>query len=204
MTTLKGNLRKLEAKLDQNKVEYRLRLYDVLEKQEQSIDLNACVGKDIRIGFTNQIHCVATGKKIKKAYGEGFSWEAFESSPMADPSIMKPELSTAHLGIARRDLEWEIRNHVTPHFVYLSYTSGFKVGVTRATQIPTRWIDQGAVLALKLAKTPHRADAGNIEVALKDFVADKTNWRKMLTNDTLEGVDLEEIKWELEETLPSD
>ncbi len=49
---------------------------------------------------------------------------------------------------------------LTPHYVYLSKTSGLKVGVTRATQIPTRWIDQGAVEAVIIAETPYRGAAG--------------------------------------------
>jgi len=183
----KGNLRKIETKIIDNNVVYNLRLYDVLEPQNETLELNTLIGKPIKLTYEGVINCVVTGKKIKKAYGEGMSWDAFESSPMADQSIVKPELSTAHLGIERRDLDWEIKHHVVPHFVYLSFTSDFKVGVTRYTQIPTRWIDQGAVGAIKIAETPYRQAAGLIEVALKDFIADKTNWRKMLQDQKVDA-----------------
>lgn len=200
----KGNLRKIETNVQDNKIQYNLRLYNILEPQEETIDLNALVGKPIKLSYDGNIHCVVTGKKIKKAYGEGMSWGAFESSPMADQSIVKPELSTAHLGIARRDLEWEIEHHVVPHYVYLSFTSDFKVGVTRYSQIPTRWVDQGAVAAIKIAKTPYRQVAGLIEVALKDFIADKTNWRKMLQDQNISEADMLAKRDELIKHIPAD
>lgn len=199
----KGNLRKIEVNVHENTIQYNLRLYHILEPQEETIDLNALVGKPIKLSYNGNIHCVVTGKKIKKAYGEGMSWDAFEKSPMADQSIVKPELSTAHLGIERRDIEWEIEHHVVPHYVYLSFTSDFKVGVTRYTQIPTRWVDQGAVAAVKIAKTPYRQAAGLIEVALKDFIADKTNWRKMLQDQNVNEADMLAKRDELLKHIPS-
>jgi hypothetical protein len=96
--------------------------------------------------------------------------------------VLRPELNRAHEGISR-DMEWSKLNDLIEHYVYLSFTSDLKVGVTRITQIPTRWIDQGAEFAIKLAKTPYRQLAGLIEVALKNFVNDKTNWRKMLSGN---------------------
>ena len=176
-----GNIRKMRSKLEEQ-VQYELPLYDLLE-QGELVPMNQLIGQDISIRFEHVINCVVTGKKIRKPYGEGMSYDAFMSSPMATPSIIRPELSRIHEGIALRDEEWERKHHLTPHYVYLSKTSGLKVGVTRATQIPTRWIDQGAAEAVILAETPYRGAAGMIEVALKDYIADKTNWRKMLTND---------------------
>jgi len=96
---------------------------------------------------------------------------------------MKPELSKAHLDEEERDLDYEKRVQLQPHIVYLANSSNVKVGVTRKTQVPTRWIDQGAHEALEILEAPNRYLAGITEVALKDFVADKTNWRTMLKND---------------------
>jgi hypothetical protein len=96
---------------------------------------------------------------------------------------MRPELSTAHLGKEDRDLEYEKKVQLKPHIVYLANSSNVKVGVTRKGQVPTRWIDQGAHEALEILEAPNRYLAGITEVALKSFVADKTNWRKMLKND---------------------
>lgn len=194
-----GNIRKMRSTLN-DVVQYKLPLYDILESGD-FVSMNELIGKDISIRFEHQINCVVTGKKIKKPYGEGMSYDAFMSSPMASPSIIRPELSRIHEGIALRDEEWERKHHLTPHFVYLSKTSGLKVGVTRATQIPTRWIDQGAIEAVIIAETPNRGFAGQIEVALKDYIADKTNWRKMLTND-VSSESLLDKKEELIELIP--
>ena len=196
-----GNIRKMRSKLEEQ-VQYELPLYNVLE-QGELVPMNQLIGQDISIRFEHVINCVVTGKKIKKPYGEGMSYDAFMSSPMASPSIIRPELSRIHEGIALRDEEWERKHHLTPHYVYLSKTSGLKVGVTRATQIPTRWIDQGAVEAVILGKTPYRGAAGLIEVALKDYIADKTNWRKMLTND-ISSASLLDKKEELIELIPEE
>ena len=105
--------------------------------------------------------------------------------------------------MALRDYDWEMAHHMQPHIVYLSKTAGIKVGVTRETQIPYRWIDQGAVEALVLAKTPYRQAAGLIEVALKNHISDKTNWRKMLQND-LSKSSLIDVKNELTNYLEND
>ena len=95
---------------------------------------------------------------------------------------MKPELSKAHLGIEDRDLAYEQKVQLQPHIVYFAVSSGLKVGVTRDTQVPTRWIDQGAHQALPIVEVPNRYLAGITEVALKAYFNDKTNWRIMLQN----------------------
>ena len=116
---------------------------------------------------------------------------------------MKPELSTAHLGVADRDLDYESKVQLQPHIVYLALSSEVKVGVTRKTQVPTRWIDQGAEKALTIVEVPNRYLAGITEVALKNHFADKTNWRKMLTND-IASIDLVVEKLKLQELLPNE
>jgi hypothetical protein len=176
-----GNLRKMATSLEET-VQYGLRLYNNLDYTEP-VPINVAVGQEIQIEFLNEINCVVTGKKINKSFGEGMSYDAFMNSPQASPSIIRPELSRIHEGIAIRDFEWEMKNHMTPHTVYLAQTAGVKVGVTRNTQIPTRWMDQGAVKAIRLAETPYRQAAGLIEVALKDHISDKTSWQKMLKGE---------------------
>lgn len=198
-----GNIRKMKSQLGEDEVLYKLPLFDLLEPNDE-VEMNQLIGNTIRLSFENAIHCVVTGKKIRKAYGEGMSYDAFMTSPLAVESIIRPELSMAHLGIGLRDLEWEVKHDVQPHIVYLSRTSGIKVGVTRKTQIPTRWIDQGAHEALILAETPYRQAAGLIEVALKDHVADKTNWRAMLKNENSAKETLEVMKARLSEFVPED
>lgn len=197
-----GNIRKMKSQLNDGKVTYEFVLYNNLEKGD-FIPMNQWVGKKIVIEYQHQINCVVTGEKIKKAYGEGMSYDAYMNSPMAVESILRPELSRIHEGIALRDEAWEREHHLQPHFVYLSKTAGIKVGVTRNTQVPTRWIDQGAAEALIIADTPYRQAAGLIEVALKDFISDKTNWRKMLTND-FAPADLKDARDYLLDQVPSE
>lgn len=185
-----GNIRKMRTQLIDGVANYWLPLYSVLEPNHL-VPMNELIGKTISVQFEHVIHCVVTGKKIKKTYGNGMSFDAFQNSPFAVPSIINPELSRIHEGVALRDEAWEIEHHLKPHVVYLSKTSGVKVGVTRDQQIPTRWIDQGAVEALVLAETPYRQAAGLIEVALKGFVADKTAWQRMLKGEISEDSLLE-------------
>ncbi len=176
-----GNIRKMNTELGEV-VHYDLPLYDILEPNH-FIDLNQLLGQTIRITFEKAIHCVVSGKKINKTFGDGMSYDAFMNSPMATPSIIRPELSRIHEGIAIRDYEWEMAHHMQPHYAYISNTSGLKIGVTRNTQVPTRWIDQGASQAIIIAETPYRQAAGLIEIALKDYLADKTNWQVMLKQE---------------------
>lgn len=201
-----GNIRKMRVSLPQgeqgSEVEYRLPLYDVLEPGCE-VAMNELIGSTIRIEFQNQINCVVSGKQIKKTFGDGMGYDAFMNSPMAVPSIIRPELSRIHEGIALRDEEWEREHHLKPHVVYLSKTSHVKVGVTRDTQIPTRWIDQGATEAILLAEVPYRQLAGLIEVELKEHLSDRTNWRNMLKNVACDD-DLLEAKDEALELLPEE
>ncbi len=167
-------------------------------------DLNDWVGKQVSIEFTGNINCIVTGKKIKKTYGEGLSYDAFLSSPLGSPSIVRPELSRIHEGIALRDFEWEQKHHNQPHYVYLSRTSGVKVGVTRSTNLFSRWIDQGATEGILFAETPYRQLAGHIEVLMKEHIADKTAWQAMLKGHCTDHENLLSIKNRLLDLLPAE
>lgn len=194
-----GNIRKMRTNLG-NEVQYTLPLYNNLQKNH-FIEMNQFVGSTIKISFKGLINCVVTGRRIKKTYGEGMCYDAWKNSPFAVESIIRPELSRIHEGIALRDEKWEKENHLQPHYVYLTKTGGIKVGVTKATNVPYRWIDQGAVEGIVIAETPYRQAAGLIEVALKQHIADKTNWRKMLTND-LTQESLKSVRDNIIEKIP--
>jgi len=145
------------------------------------LNLNQLLNKSLEINFLGY-QCLNCNKK-KKIFRQGFCYDCFMSSASAGDWIMKPELSTAHLDIEDRDLDYEKRVQLQPHIVYLALSSEVKVGVTRKTQVPTRWIDQGAVQAIPIVEVPNRYLAGITEVALKNHFADKTNWQKMLKNE---------------------
>ncbi len=163
------------------------------------LNVNQVLGKQLTIQLEGY-QCLNCGKR-KKIFRQGFCYDCFYSSPAVGDWIMKPELSTAHLGIADRDLDYESKVQLQPHIVYLATSSEVKVGVTRKTQVPTRWIDQGAEKAIAIVEVPNRYLAGITEVALKEHFADKTNWRKMLTNDIVTN-DLILEKAKVESLLP--
>ena len=172
-------------------------------ESEIKILMNNYIGKHLKLEWNGDIFCQSCRKITKKSFGEGFCYPCFINAPEATECNLRPELCRAHLGEGR-DVEWEERNHNQPHIVYLAASDKVKVGVTRITQIPTRWIDQGATSAIRLAETPNRYEAGILEVALKDFFSDKTNWQRMLKNEIDSTIDLVEEKWKLHEQLPSD
>lgn len=178
-----GVLTKMQTEL-LNPIQY----YLVFENS--FLNMNQLLGKEFEIGFEGY-QCLNCGKP-KKIFRQGFCYDCFMSSAAAGDWIMKPELSTAHLDIEDRDLEYEKKVQLQPHIVYLALSSEVKVGVTRKTQVPTRWIDQGAVEAVPIVEVPNRYLAGITEVALKNHFSDKTNWRKMLQNEMPETDLLEE------------
>lgn len=192
--TYTGNVRKMRVQLEQP-VSYTLNL------DEAEVDMNALVGQPIELKYLGEIHCKICGRKTKKSFGQGFCFKHFRDAPENSECIIRPELCEGHLGKGR-DPEWEQIHHVQPHVVYLAVASGLKVGVTREQQVPTRWIDQGAWKAIRLAETPHRRLAGEIEVALKNHISDKTHWQKMLKNVLATDLDLLEEKARMTELIP--
>ncbi|MEL1239481.1 DUF2797 domain-containing protein [Flavobacterium flavipallidum] len=190
-----------EGVLTKMETEYGQPIQYYLVFETSFLNVNQLIGKDIAIDFVG-FQCLNCNKK-KKIFRQGFCYECFYSSAAVGDWIMKPELSTAHLGIADRDLAYEEKVQLQSHIVYLALSSEVKVGVTRKTQVPTRWIDQGANEAIAIVEVPNRYLAGITEVALKDHYADKTNWRKMLTND-IEAVDLVAERLKLEKLIPTE
>ncbi|MBJ7880350.1 DUF2797 domain-containing protein [Gelidibacter salicanalis] len=165
------------------------------------INMNQLLDKTITIQFVGY-QCLNCGLN-KPIYRQGFCKSCFFDIPQAADWIMRPELSTAHLDQEDRDLDYEKRVQLQPHVVYLANSSNVKVGVTRKSQVPTRWIDQGAHEAIEIVEVPNRYLAGITEVALKAFVADKTNWRTMLKNDI---VDENLVEWRdrLRQSIPEE
>ena len=176
-----------------------IQYYLVLESD--FLNMNQLLGKTITMQFVKH-QCLKCGLD-RPIYRQGFCKQDFFDIPQAGDWIMRPELSTAHLGKEDRDLDYEKRVQLQPHIVYLANSSNVKVGVTRKSQVPTRWIDQGAHEAIEIVEVPNRYLAGITEVALKDHVADKTNWRKMLKND-VEDENLVEWREKLKSYIPEE
>ncbi len=197
MTVFEGNILKMLSKHEEP-VQYALPI------GADIVDMNSLIGKHLKLEYKGVINCVSCGQKTKKSFAQGYCYKCFISVPETSKCILHPELCEAHLGKAR-DMQWAEKHCLSDHYVYLAISSGLKVGVTRSTQIPTRWIDQGAWKAIKLAITPNRYLAGKIEVELKNYFNDKTNWQRMLKNDIDTSINLEDAKqqaWEyLDEEL---
>lgn len=165
------------------------------------LNVNQLLDREISLNFL-KYECLNCGLQ-KKIYRQGYCYDCFFTIPQAAAWIINPELSKAHLNIEDRDLTYEKAVQLTPHIVYLANSSNVKVGVTRKTQLPTRWIDQGAHEALEIVEVPNRYLAGITEVALKPHVSDKTNWRAMLKNE-IKDLDLLELRDQLKQYLPQE
>lgn len=170
-----GHIRKMTSQLG-DMVHYALPMSD------ESVELNPHIGQKISLKFTGQIQCVACSRKIKKSFNQGYCFPCVQSLAQCDICIVKPELCHFDKGTCREP-EWGEKHCMQRHIVYLANTSGLKVGITRYTQIPTRWIDQGAIQAVPVFETSSRLVSGLIEIELAKHVADKTNWRTLLKGE---------------------
>jgi len=183
--SVSGHLAKMQVELDQQ-VQYFLPLDDHREP------LNALLGKQIRLEYLGDIHCIHCGRRSKKSFSQGYCYPCFTKLPQCDTCIMSPEKCHYEQGTCR-DPSWGEEYCFTDHYVYLANSSGVKVGITRGSQIPTRWIDQGATQAMPIFRVKSRYQAGLIEDCLREHVADRTHWQKMLKGNS-DAVDLEEIR----------
>ncbi|MBC7428095.1 MAG: DUF2797 domain-containing protein [Bacteriovorax sp.] len=190
------NLDKMEVKLVEGKAIYQLLTNNGL------IGVNDLIGRELKIHFDKEINCTNCGKKIPKTYSGGYCYPCSIKLAECDMCILKPE--TCHFANGTcREPEWGLKNCMIPHYVYLANSSGLKVGITRTTQIPTRWIDQGAVAAIPIIKVGTRLQSGVFEKLLSSEVNDKTDWRKMLKGDNAQ-IDLQSSRDELFELFGDD
>ena len=189
-----GVIRKMQS-------EFKSPIKYYMEFDDDFICLNDLLDKEVSIKFLNYF-CLSCERE-KEIFRQGYCKNCFFEQPQAGDWIIKPELSKAHLNIEDRDLDYEKIVQLQPHIVYLANTGQIKVGVTRKTQVPFRWIDQGAHQAVELVEVPNRYLAGITEVAIKEFISDKTNWRKMLTNESNE-LDLISCKEDIRKHIPNE
>lgn len=187
-----GTVSKMKVK-STKPVEYSLIL------GEEEIPLNQYIGKTLSLKFEGKIICSACQTKIKKSYSEGYCFPCSQRLARSDLCIVKPERCHFHLGTCREP-EWGQTHCMIPHCVYLANASGLKVGITRLSQIPTRWIDQGAIEAMPIIEVSTRRISGIVEVAISKMVADKTNWRKMLKGEVT-SINLEEERQQVLKVL---
>ena len=170
-----GTLRKMSSQL-RSPVEYQLRLGDA------EVPLNPLLEKKISLHFSGQINCVKCARKTSKSFNQGYCYPCFQRLAECDSCIIHPERCHFDQGTCREPA-WGERFCMQDHIVYLANSSGLKVGITRGTQVPTRWVDQGATQALAIIRVRTRLQSGAVEVMFKQHVADKTNWRDMLKGE---------------------
>ena len=183
--SVQGCLSKMAAALpnrQEEPVDYHLRA------GEHRVALNERIGEPLSLRWTGAIACTHCGRATKKSFAQGHCYPCFKRLAQCDTCIMKPETCHFFQGTCREP-EWGERHCFQPHIVYLANSSGLKVGITRKTQMPTRWLDQGAIQALPILEVDTRQQSGFVEMLFKQQVADRTNWRAMLKGD-VETLDL--------------
>lgn len=178
---MQGTLRKLRAERNEP-VSYFLPLGDF------SVPLAPFLGNTLHLHYQGAIYCVACNRKTSKSYNQGYCYVCFRKLAACDMCILKPETCHYHLGTCREPA-WGDTHCMVPHIVYLANSSGLKVGITRETQLPTRWLDQGATQALPIFRVATRYQSGLIETVLAQHISDKTNWQALIKGDS-DPVDL--------------
>lgn len=188
MSEFHGQLSKMTVTLPANNdpVDYHMVLGD------QRITMKSLIGNKINLKFAGEIHCVACDRRIKKTYSGGYCFPCSQKLAQCDLCIMKPETCHYDEGTCREP-EWGDAFCMQDHIVYLANSSGVKVGITRLNQVPTRWIDQGASQAVPIFRVKSRYQSGLVEVIFKSHVSDRTDWRKMLSEEA-EDLDLLAIR----------
>ncbi len=168
----RGGIRKMRSSLGAP-VQYHLPL------GEDPVAMNELLGRRLSLQYSGRIECVACGRETRKSFNQGYCFPCFRDLAECDMCIMRPETCHYHLGTCREP-DWAQAHCMQPHVVYIANSSGLKVGITRETQIPTRWIDQGASQAVPVFRVRSRFHSGLIEATLRQYVSDRTDWRRML------------------------
>ena len=162
---------------------------------EYAIPMNQYLGQQLQLQFHGAINCIHCDRKTSKSFNQGYCYPCFKRLAQCDSCIVSPEKCHYAAGTCREP-EWGEQHCMVDHIVYLANTSGTKVGITRGSQVPTRWMDQGATQARPIFRVSNRLQSGLVETAFKSHIADKTNWQAMLKSDA-EPVDLEAVRQRL-------
>src|SRR5687768_12405664 len=176
-----GQVKKLEARFD-SPVSYLLPL------GAEMVALNPLLDQQIALRYTGKITCINCGRNSKTSFNQGYCYPCFQKLAECDTCIMSPERCHYEAGTCREPV---FGDHfcMQDHIVYFANSSGLKVGITRSSQLPTRWLDQGATQGLAVLRLRSRQQAGFCEAMFREHVTDRTNWRSMLSGSQ-EEVDL--------------
>ncbi len=185
----RGSISKMSARLETPLVQYAFRLGD------SEVPVNPLLGTTVRLEYLGAIHCIHCGRKTKTSFSQGYCYPCMSKLAQCDVCIMAPEKCHYDQGTCREPA-WGEQFCMTDHIVYLANSSGLKVGITRASQLPTRWLDQGASQALPIMRVATRQQSGLVEDLFRAHVPDRTNWRALLKGDA-EAVDLVAVRDQL-------
>lgn len=195
MRRITGSIRKMKTELS-DPVSYRW------VSSEGEVPLNEAIGQSLSLRFSGEIHCLHCDRLTKKSFNQGYCFPCFKKLAQCDTCIVKPEKCHFEAGTCREPA-WGEANCNIEHLVYLANTSSVKVGITRGTQVPTRWMDQGATQARPIARVATRHQSGLLEVALGQHIGDKTAWQTMLKGNG-DPVDLVAVRDALFERCDND
>lgn len=170
-----GAVRKMKTRLSRP-VEYDAVL------GEQRVALNQYLGRELWLEYSGEINCIHCDRKTAKSFNQGYCYPCFRRLARCDSCIMSPEKCHYAAGTCREPA-WGEQHCMIDHFVYLANTSGLKVGITRGSQVPTRWMDQGATQAQPIFRVDSRLHSGLIEAILRQHIADRTQWQAMLKGE---------------------
>jgi hypothetical protein len=175
--TLSGNINKMDATIKESVVHYSLPI------GKNHLEMNTLIGKNVKIAFGGEINCIHCGVLTEKSHRGGYCSGCSGTLACADTCRTSPEKCHYDEGTCREP-KWGEDNCLKPHMIYLSSTDKQKVGITKhvSESVSSRWIDQGATSALPIIITKNRILSGLVECIFKGEIADKTNWRKMLTD----------------------
>lgn len=196
LSELRGPIAKMRTALADGVAQYHMPIGD------ERLPMNALIGKRVRLDFQQQINCVHCGRLTRKSFNQGYCYPCFQRLAQCDVCIVSPE-KCHYFANTCREPEWGEQHCMIDHVVYLANSSGVKVGITRHTQTPTRWIDQGATAALPIYRVSNRLQSGLLETIYKHHVADKTSWQAMLKGEP-QAVDLAERAAALAEACQAD
>lgn len=183
-----GALRKMKTQLDDT-VSYTMLL------SEHEVPMNQYLGRQLQLQYQGAINCIHCDRKTNKSFSQGYCYPCFKRLAQCDSCIVSPEKCHYAAGTCREP-QWGEEHCMIDHIVYLANTSGIKVGITRGTQVPTRWMDQGATQARPIFRVDTRLHSGLVEILFSKHIADKTNWRAMLKGSA-EPADLEQVRQRL-------
>jgi len=89
-----GNLRKMRSVLS-NTVEYSLPIGD------REVKMNDLLGKEVKLEYLGEIHCIKCGRKTNKSFSQGYCYPCFVTVPETEECVFRPELCLAQEGKAR-------------------------------------------------------------------------------------------------------